>query len=77
MRLRRFVLLLVALNAALWLVWALFDRSSDGLAPWPLWISAVSAALIGLRAAGVFDVWPEEPNPDRELAREMRRLQPR
>lgn len=65
----------VAVNAILWLVWALTDRSSDPI-PWPLWVSAIWGILLAADAWRAYAPWPRgfRPITEDDVEREVRRL---
>jgi 2TM domain len=64
----------LAVNAVLWVIWALTDRSSDPI-PWPLWVTAIWGVFLGADAWRAFAPWPRsfraitEEDVDRELRR--------
>ena len=65
----------VAVNAILWFIWALADRSSDPI-PWPLWVSAIWGILLAADAWRAFAPWPRSFRPitEDDVEREVRRL---
>lgn len=65
----------VAVNAILWFVWALADRSSDPI-PWPLWVSTIWGILLAADAWRAFAPWPRSFRPitEEDVDREVRRL---
>ena len=48
----------VTVNGVLWLIWALTDRSADGVMPWPAWISVIWGFLLAIDAWRAFGRWP-------------------
>ena len=63
----------LAVNGALWLIWALSDRSTDGSIPWPAWVSIVWGFFLALDAWKAFGTWPR-PITETDIEREMNRL---
>jgi hypothetical protein len=64
----------VTVNGALWLIWALSDRSSDGSMPWPAWVSAIWGFFLALDAWRAFVRWPaslHQPITEADIQREM------
>lgn len=65
----------VAVNGVLWLIWALTDRSGDGM-PWPAWVSVIWGFFLVLDAWKAFGPWPRSlhrPITETDVAREMER----
>jgi hypothetical protein len=70
----------VAVNALLWLIWLLADRSSDGSIPWPAWVSifwGFFLALDGWRAYGGWSASLNAPISESEIERELERTRSR
>lgn len=66
----------ITINGALWLIWALTDRSMDGSMPWPAWVSAVWGFFLAMDAWKAFGSWPRglyRPITEADIAREMER----
>ena len=66
----------VTINGALWLIWALTDRSMDGSMPWPAWVSAVWGFFLAMDAWKAFGLWPRSlyrPITETDITREMER----
>jgi len=66
----------VTINGALWLIWALTDRSRDGTMPWPAWVSAVWGFFLVMDAWKAFGSWPRSlyrPITEADITREMER----
>jgi 2TM domain-containing protein len=61
----------VAVNAAIWGVWAVIGTTSDSWYPWPMWIT------LGWGLAVLFNAWDvylRRPITEREIHDEMDRL---
>jgi 2TM domain-containing protein len=71
------LLAFVTVNGALWIIWALTDRSTDGSIPWPAWVSAIWGFFLLLDAWRTFARWPRglfAPITERDIEREVERL---
>ena len=67
----------VAVNAVLWLIWALTDRSSGGLLPWPAWVTLIWGVFVVADGWKAFGRWPRGLNraiTEADVERELRRL---
>jgi len=62
----------VLVNGALWLVWALTDRSTGGGMPWPGWVSAIWGVFLVLDAWRAFG-WAESRITEADIERELSR----
>jgi 2TM domain len=65
----------VAVNGVLWLIWALTDRSADGVIPWPAWVSLIWGFLLAIDAWRAFGRWPaslHRPITEEDIQREIR-----
>ena len=65
----------VTVNGVLWLIWALTDRSTDGLMPWPAWVSVIWGFLLAIDAWRAFGHWPaslHRPITEADIEREMK-----
>ena len=63
-------------NSLLWLVWLLSDRTTDNSIPWPVWVSIIWGFFLAIDAFKAYSPWPAKRITEREIEREMRRLQP-
>ncbi|MGE5272927.1 MAG: 2TM domain-containing protein [Verrucomicrobiota bacterium] len=65
----------VAVNAVLWLVWAIFDRSVDGL-PWPAWVSIIWGCFLLLDGLRLLRTWGRlgRPITEADIEREIHRI---
>lgn len=66
----------VTVNGVLWLIWALADRSTDDVMPWPAWVSAIWGFFLLMDALKVFGRWSRvlhRPITEAEIDREIRR----
>jgi 2TM domain-containing protein len=66
----------VTVNGALWLIWALADRSSGGSMPWPAWVSAIWGFFLALEAWKAYGRWPSSlhrPISEADIERELHR----
>jgi hypothetical protein len=78
-RKRRFAENLVGyatVNGALWLIWLLTDRSTDGGMPWPAWVSAIWGFFLVMDAWRAFGRWPaalHQPITEADIERELTR----
>lgn len=76
-RKRKFVedaIVYVTVNGVLWLIWALTDRSTDGIMPWPAWVSVIWGFLLAIDAWRAFGHWPaslHRPITEADIQREM------
>lgn len=62
-------------NGVLWLIWALTDRSADGLMPWPAWVSVIWGFLLAVDAWRAFGRWPaslHRPITEADIQREIK-----
>ena len=48
----------VTVNGVLWLIWALTDPSTDGIMPWPAWVTVIWGLLLAIDAWRAFGHWP-------------------
>ncbi len=67
----------VTVNGVLWLIWALADRSTDGLMPWPAWVSAIWGFFLAMDAWKAYGPWPgslRRPISEADVERELERL---
>ncbi len=67
----------VAVNAVLWLVWLLTDRSVDGSIPWPAWVSIGWGFLLALDGWRAYGGWPRSlrrPITEAEIEAEIHRI---
>lgn len=69
-------LLYLAVNGALWLIWLIADRTTDGSIPWPAWVSMAWGFFLGLDAFKAFGPWPARAIDEAAIERERRRLAP-
>jgi 2TM domain len=70
----------VAVNGLLWLIWLIADRSTDGSIPWPAWVSifwGFFLALAGWRAYGRYSASLNAPISESEIERELERTRSR
>jgi hypothetical protein len=66
----------VAVNGALWLIWALTGHSNGGRLPWPAWVSLIWGFFLALDALKVFGPLArklEGPIGEEEIQREIDR----
>ncbi len=65
----------LAVNALLWAIWAIFDRSIDGL-PWPAWVSIVWGCFLLLDGLRLLQVWGRlgRPVTEGEIEKEVHRI---
>jgi len=66
----------VTVNGALWLIWALADRSSDGIMPWPAWVSAIWGFFLAMDAWKAYGRWPSSlyrPITEADIEHELER----
>ena len=64
-------------NALLWLIWLLTDRSTDGSIPWPAWVSIVWGAFLAIDLWKAYAPWPRslrKPIGEPEIDVEVERL---
>ena len=64
----------VTVNGVLWLIWALTDRSADGVMPWPAWVSIIWGFLLAIDAWRAFGRWPgslHRPITESDIQREI------
>ena len=67
----------VAVNAVLWLIWALTDRSIDGGLPWPAYVSIAWGFFLAIEGWRAFVRWPTSlyrPIAESDIEREMKRI---
>jgi hypothetical protein len=65
----------VAVNAALWVIWAI-DRSGSDPVPWPVWPTAIWGVFVAMDAVRVFGPWARRmhaPISETEIQREIER----
>lgn len=70
------VVLYLAVNGVLWLVWTLTDRSTDGSLPWPAWVSIVWGFFLALDGWRAYGPWPRRlggPITEADIEQEMRK----
>ena len=58
-------------NAVVWAIWALTGASSDGLFPWPLWVTLGWGVAVVFNA---YDVYLRRPITESEVEHEVERL---
>jgi hypothetical protein len=65
----------LAVNALLWAIWALSDRSTDGL-PWPAWVSIIWGCFLLLDGLRLLRVWSRlgRPITEAEVEKEIHRI---
>jgi hypothetical protein len=63
----------VTVNGVLWLIWALFDRSTDGTMPWPAWVSAIWGFLLAMDAVKLWARVLHRPITEADIEREIKR----
>ena len=66
----------VTVNGALWLIWALTDRSTGGSLPWPAWVSLIWGFFLTLDVLKVFGPWARKlsgPITEDEIQHEIDR----
>ncbi len=64
----------VAVNGVLWLIWALTGPSTDGLVPWPAWVSTIWGFLLAIDAWRAFGRRPaslHRPITEADIQREI------
>jgi hypothetical protein len=64
----------IAVNGALWLIWLIADRSTDGSIPWPAWVSIVWGFFLALDGWRAYGGWPASlnaPISESEIEREL------
>ena len=67
----------VTVNGALWLIWALTDRSGDGVMPWPAWVSVIWGFVLAIDIWKAFGRWPgslHRPITEEDIEHEMKRF---
>ncbi len=71
------VIAYVTVNGVLWLIWALTDRSTDGVMPWPAWVSLIWGFVLAIDVWKAFGRWPgslHRPITEDDIERELRRF---
>jgi hypothetical protein len=63
----------IGVNALLWLIWALTDRSTDGNVPWPTWVSAIWGFFVVMHVRKIF---ARRPISEADIQREIDRHRP-
>jgi hypothetical protein len=65
----------LAVNALLWAIWAMFDRSTDGL-PWPAWVSIIWGCFLLLDALRLVQIWSRlgRPITETDIEDEIHRI---
>ena len=66
----------VGVNALLWVIWLITDRTADGSIPWPAWVSIGWGFFLAIDVWKAYAPWPRslrrpigEPEIDREIER--------
>lgn len=65
----------VTVNGVLWLIWALTDRSADGVMPWPAWVSVIWGFFLAIDAWRAFGRRPaslHRPITEADIQHEIR-----
>jgi hypothetical protein len=65
----------LAVNAMLWAIWAIFDRSTAGL-PWPAWVSFIWGCFLLLDGLRLLRTWSRigRPITEAEIEQEIHRI---
>lgn len=65
----------VAVNGLLWSIWAIFDRSADGL-PWPAWVSIIWGFFLLLDGLRLLRLWSRFTRPitEADIEQEIHRI---
>jgi hypothetical protein len=67
----------VGVNALLWVIWLVADRSTDGSIPWPAWVSIAWGFFLAIDLWKAYAPWPRSlrrPIGEPEIEREIERL---
>jgi hypothetical protein len=65
----------LTVNGLLWAIWAIFDRSTNGL-PWPAWVSIIWGFFLALDGLRLLRVWSRVTRPitEADIEHEIHRI---